>query len=198
MSSCRHRIYSTLSISTVLTSCKLFIVLWPIRQREVTYRRHIYPDLLHSEGRGHLTKPVLSLFLLLTEVIGKAWRDRLIMQLEKSFSTLKKILYTTTVFTIIYPSSPVSFSIFLFYLNCPPLSFPLPIHPSGEGAQALPVHSGVLKMDHLNKSVLFKLKKKKKNTVWILIFCLEAIDLFCFLSDVLTWQFICLFVCKKN
>ena len=45
------------SISTVLTSCKLFIVLWPIRhyQREVTYRMHIYPVLLHSEGQGHLT-----------------------------------------------------------------------------------------------------------------------------------------------
>lgn len=45
------------SISTVLTSCELFIVLWPIRhyQREVKYRRHIYPVLLHSEGQGHLT-----------------------------------------------------------------------------------------------------------------------------------------------
>lgn len=72
------------SISTVLTSCKLFIVLWPIRhyQTDVTYRRHIYPVLLHSEGQGHLTSLYYCISIT-NRNHWQAWRDRLIMQLEK-------------------------------------------------------------------------------------------------------------------
>lgn len=44
------------SISTVLTSCNYLLCFDQSDiTREVTYRMHIYPVLLHSEGQGHLT-----------------------------------------------------------------------------------------------------------------------------------------------
>lgn len=119
---------------------------------------------------------------------------------ELTIFLLLKILYTTTVYTIIYPSTSIFFLFFFLYIL---LLCHFPVDPiiwrgcTSFTSQLRRVET--VNMDHFNKNLSYlswreKKKRKKKRSAILLRRC-WFVFFFSF-SDVLTWQFICLSVKK--